>query len=83
MKSILIISFTDLSKDPRPIKQIELLKDKYKITSVGKNPSGYENQFIKYEKESIVSEIFRLILLVNKNYHKYYWSEGKKRIKDK
>jgi hypothetical protein len=83
MKSILILSFTDLSKDPRPYKQIKLLNDKYKITSVGKKPSGFENQFIQYEKESLIREIFRLILLVIKNYHKYYWSKSKIGVKNK
>src|ERR1017187_8240415 len=83
MKSILVLSFTDLSKDPRPFKQIKLLNNKYNITSVGKKPSGYENKFIQYEKESIVREIFRLTLLINKNYRKYYWSKSNIEIKNK
>lgn len=83
IKSILILSFTDLSKNPRPYKQINLLRDKFKISTVGIKPSGFENQFYQYKKESVIREILKLLLLLIKNYKKYYWSKSKKDVLEK
>lgn len=77
MKKILVISFTDLSKDPRVKRQIIFLKDKYEVTCVGlKSPEIEGVSFINCgrisrTKKEKLKDIF---LLLSKNFEKYYWS---------
>ena len=43
MQKILIIAFTDLKNDSRVYRQIDFLKEKFKITTVGLKNSEIEN----------------------------------------
>jgi hypothetical protein len=38
MKTVLIISYSPLHRDPRILRQIQALKDKYKIITIGYTP---------------------------------------------
>lgn len=75
MNRILIIAYTELDKDPRPLKQIKTLKKKFNITTVGLKASGEEHAFYKIQKRSIVNEIFDLRYLITRNYKKYFWTK--------
>ncbi len=77
-KNILIIALTDLSKSPRPIRQIKSLKDKFRVDTMGLAKSGLENNFYKINKKSILSRFVRLPLLLLKMYNLYYWDREKK-----
>jgi glycosyltransferase involved in cell wall biosynthesis len=82
-KRILILAYTDLSKDPRPLKQIKLLRDDYEVYSVGAVPNGAEKMFYNLPKPHFISRIFRLVFLKLgfKNY--YYWDKNKKELVSK
>jgi hypothetical protein len=45
VKSLLIICDTDLSKDPRVLRQVKALKGNFNITTCGVSPTGEENTF--------------------------------------
>ena len=79
-KNLLILTLTDLSNNPRPRRQIKLLKDEFFITTVGRKSSGLEDEFILYKKESILCGIIKLPLLWVKNYKGYYWSKNKREV---
>lgn len=51
MKKILVISFSDLGRDPRVRRQLHALKDEYKLTAVGYNTPNIEGvEFIPIEQ---------------------------------
>jgi len=79
-KKILIMAITDLSKSPRPIRQIKALKDKNIVDTIGLKASGLEEKFYKLKKSSIVVEFLRLPLLLFRAYKLYYWDRYKKRV---
>ena len=83
MKKILILSFSDLSIDNRSLKQIKLLKDMFEVTAIGKKASSFEHKFIQYKKQPLVVEIFRLLLLLKKDYYNYYWNKSNLHLLDK
>jgi len=45
-KSVLIVCFSNLEKDPRVRRQVDALKDEFSIITAGLSPTGYEDQFI-------------------------------------
>ena len=47
MKKLLVISFTDLKKDPRVRRQIAFLKDFYEISAIGLSDPEIENKIRK------------------------------------
>src|SRR3989339_889127 len=50
-KNILIVGFTDHSRDPRILKQIEALKEKYNVFTLGIKESGIQNvKFFPYTR---------------------------------
>lgn len=66
-KKILIISFTDHDKDPRVIRQIELLKKDYDLFTVGQNPYAKvitKHYRIDARKSDLLNMISRLVLAV-------------------
>lgn len=77
-KKILIIALTDLSKSPRPLRQIKALKDKYEIHTVGLKKSNLETRFFPIKKRSIVLELLMMPFLLLKQYHFYFWSKENK-----
>ncbi len=74
MKSILIISFSNLKSDPRVYRQIMFLKDKFKITTIGyENPEIEGVEFLKVvPKNSFCAKINSAWILTFRNFEKYY-----------
>ena len=61
-KKILVIAMSDLSKSPRPMRQIEALKDRNIVDTVGVRASGLERNFYKINKSHVIIEILKLPL---------------------
>ena len=70
---ILIIAYPDLSKDPRPYRQIKSLSKEHEVYTVGAGSSGLENFFYKLKKHNFLYNFFRLILLKIGLHNWYYW----------
>lgn len=77
MLKILIIAYTRLDTDPRPNRQIRLLKDRYEIHSAGMAPSGCETRFFHLRKLSFQENLLRLPLLKLGLSSRYYWDRHK------
>jgi len=80
MKNILIISFSPLHRDPRVLRQIQALKQDYKITTIGYTP--VEDDSVVYypakmpAKKSFSQKIYLLAFMVLysfSNYAKKRW----------
>jgi glycosyltransferase involved in cell wall biosynthesis len=78
MKSLLIISFSNLSSDPRVNRQIRFLKKNYKIIALGlESPNLEQVQYLPI----IVSygnwfqKIKSALKLLCKQYESYYWNQ--------
>ena len=74
--SVLILAFTDLSKDPRVRRQIIALKDRYQLTVVGTHSPNLENiDFIPcyMSSKSKLQKLASLIKLISRQYEKIYW----------
>lgn len=76
MKTVLIISYSPLHKDPRILRQISALKDGYRIITIGYTPVA-DNKIVHYpvnmpEKNSLTKKIQLLFLLLKKDYQWYY-----------
>lgn len=84
--NLLILSISPLHSDPRVLRQINWLKDKYKITTVGITASKFKNiNHLDYvEKASPplkkISRIFRLLI---RDYESFFWRDEKKEIVEK
>ena len=75
MKKILIIAFSDLSKDPRVRRQIIALKGSYTISALGyENPNIEGVEFIKVQKIkwTLWKKVYQRVLLLIKAYDKVY-----------
>lgn len=78
MKTVLIISFTDLARDPRVNRQIRFIKDNYRVIAVGTGDPGIPD--IRYInctplKKSIVRKIIKVGHVLLKKYEENYWSK--------
>ena len=76
MKTIIIISFSDLFRDPRVNRQIRFLKDKYVVIAVGfvnPNIDGVEFINISPQSTNLFLRIYPAFLLLIGKYEKYYW----------
>lgn len=77
MQKILIIAFTDLKNDSRVYRQIDFLKEKYKITTVGLKSSEIENVDF-YQINPILrsnpKKFFRAFDYKFRKFEKIYWS---------
>jgi len=72
---ILILSLSDLERDPRILRQINFLRENYLVTCVGKNPPKNKNiDFIKvnYQFQLIQLVTFSLFSLLKKYDLAYY-----------
>lgn len=79
---VLIISFSDLKRDPRVYRQLSFLKDKkYNITTVGFADSEIDDvAFIQVQsdrRKSIKNRIHDAISLKIRQFEQYYWSSPK------
>lgn len=49
-QSVLIICFSNLHNDPRVLRQVAALKNNYRIITAGYTATGFEQQFIRFDK---------------------------------
>ena len=81
MKTILIISYSPLSRDPRVRRQIEHLKRTYNIIAVGlDNPLIEDVKYIQYPSlffTNIGDKISYILGVLQKNYERFYWKKNK------
>lgn len=81
-RKVLVISFSDLNRDPRVYRQLSFLKNKkYNITSVGFVNSEIDDiAFIQVHadrRKSIKSRVNDAISLKTRRFEQYYWSSSK------
>ncbi len=80
MRKVLIISFTDLKKDPRVNKQIRFLKDRYEVSTIGLE-SAEEEYVVFYRLErrdtSFFSNVKKALFCKIKFFEKVYWDTYK------
>jgi glycosyltransferase involved in cell wall biosynthesis len=73
-KKILIFAYHDMTRDPRPQRQIKWLKDEYDVEYIAQIPDQKLGvKFIKYTKSPSRLTKLRLFLLKFKMYNKYIW----------
>lgn len=78
MKKILIVSFSDLSTDPRVNRQIRFLKDAYKLITIGlasSNIDGVDFIPIIPPPTHIINRTISAIKLITGQYESYYWNK--------
>ena len=79
-KSILIISFSVISRDPRVMRQIQLLESRFDVTvaGYGEKPVADINfiQLVKPQRGSLATKILRTLKLLLGSFESYYWSLG-------
>lgn len=77
-KKILIISLSDLDKDPRVRRHINFLKDDYEIVAAGyKDPNIKDVKFVQVKmlKSKKADLIKRLFYLKTHQFENYYWNK--------
>jgi glycosyltransferase involved in cell wall biosynthesis len=75
MKKILVISFSDLNHDARVSRQVDFIKEKYKVTVAaygGKENSGYELIRIEKTKFTLTHKLISSFFLLFGFYKKAY-----------
>lgn len=76
MKTIVIISFSDLATDPRVNRQVRFLSDQYRVIAVGLGDPHAENvQFIQVVKKRLVLYLLSSLRLLFQPYESWYWSQ--------
>ena len=78
MKKVLILCFSDLSRDPRVYRQIIALKDIYEVTTSGYNdPNIKKTSFIKLDeiRGCFLGKVAKVLYLKFGLYDKFYWSK--------
>lgn len=70
-----------MHKDPRVVRQISWLKDKYEITTLGFYPSNIEGvSHIHYDQgpaSPILKKINRVVTFFSGNYDSFYWNANR------
>ncbi len=80
MKKVLIICFTDLEKDPRVIRQIRFLKDKFEVSAVGLKSADEDNVVfypIERSPASFLQNVKKAFLFKIRLFEKVYWDTYK------
>jgi len=77
MKTILIISFSLLHSDPRILKQVNSLKDKYKILTIGNTPINdnsiiFYNTIRTYKEQQLIIKEYNRTNSINKKIKRYF-----------
>lgn len=81
---VLIFAYHDINRDPRALRQIRWLSEKYDIDYISKIPDEKLNaNFITLPSGSYWISKFRLIFLVIRLYKKYLWAKNYKELYDK
>ena len=82
MKNVLILSFSDLHRDPRVLRQIKVLKKLggYNITTIGYTAPLEDNvNFIPWHKKSndknSLKKMKRLFIRFTNQYDRFYWDK--------
>ena len=77
MKKIAIISLSNLIQDPRVFRQIDALKQDYKIITAGLTSSGIP-EIPFFQLEFFGKKIYQrsLCMKLTKNYENFYWNYG-------
>jgi hypothetical protein len=84
VKRILIISFSEIHRDPRVMRQISLLESVYDltITGFGKKPE-VRLDFIEIKRQLVRASIYRKVLWVFKLvlgcWESYYWNQNEQK----
>lgn len=77
MKRALVLSFTDLGRDPRVNRQIRFLARDFRVTAAGLGDPGIEGvEFLPLRgpEGSRIARALAAPLLVSGRYERYYWS---------
>lgn len=76
VKTILIISFSNLAKDPRVNRQIRFLSKRYHVIAAGTGDPNVEGvEYVHCDMPNSFSEKAQsAVLLLRKRYEKYYWT---------
>jgi glycosyltransferase involved in cell wall biosynthesis len=78
-KKVLIICFSNLHNDPRILRQVNWLKDKYDVTTLGISPTGVEGishiNYVPYHNSKIFVKGKRMLRFFSKDYESFYWNE--------
>ncbi|HEX8196401.1 MAG TPA: glycosyltransferase [Pyrinomonadaceae bacterium] len=78
---VLIICFTNLHSDPRVLRQISWLKDKYDITTLGLAPSRIEGvAHVQYDEGPAsppIGKLIRAIKYFTGDYESFYWNQNR------
>lgn len=77
MATILVISFTDLKRDPRVRRQIEALRAHHAVIATGTDDPGFPNvQFMGCEppRQNIHGKTVTALLMLTRCYDAYYWN---------
>ncbi|MFO0452297.1 MAG: hypothetical protein ACK52I_27190, partial [Pseudomonadota bacterium] len=75
MKKVLVISFSDLTHDARVSRQVDFVKQKYKVIVAaynGKENNGYELIRIEKTKFTLTHKLISSFLLIFRFYEKAY-----------
>ena len=75
-KAILILSFSPIDRDPRVSRQIEFLKDDYKVTAAGfTRPDVQDISFIPLPDHhaSLFKKLVQAIRIKSGRFDRYYW----------
>ena len=76
MKTILIISFSDLAIDPRVNRQIRFLREKYRVIAAGLKDPRLENvSFVPVVKKRFLLYLFFSLQLPVRSFESWYWSQ--------
>lgn len=77
-RTILVISFSDLSRDPRVRRQIEALRQRYRVIAAGTGDPGYEGvQYVHCGRapRTFTAKAMEGAQLLARRYERFYWAQ--------
>jgi hypothetical protein len=77
MKTILVLSFSDLARDPRVNRQIRFLSKDYRVVAAGLAPPGLEGiEFVPIVKKiSMIHLLLPSLKLLTRRFESWYWGQ--------
>lgn len=79
MKTLFIISFSDLARDPRVNRQIRLLRERYHVVAAGlagPNVPGVDYIPVTEQAKTIFGKLLSALYLLTGRFERYYWRVG-------
>jgi hypothetical protein len=78
MKTILVLSFSDLARDPRVNRQIRFLSKDYQVVAAGLASPGVEGvEFIPIVKKiNMIALALPSLKLLTRRFESWYWGQG-------